>query len=211
MFSTSEFVVGRMNGPMVRLSFANGLYKPRAINNGVEKYGCTLIVKKSDTEILDALQKAVEECIVGEWGDKGIARAKAGVIKIPILDGSTSKSKKTGELYEGFGDSVVFIRPQSGVERPPAVRWKSPNMQCTEAEVYSGCYGKAVLNAFAWTHPQSGDGVSFGIYMFQKLAEGDRLGGGGPSDVEKYMDTVEDAGSAPAVTRAGGGASKLFG
>ena len=77
--------------------------------------------------------------------------------------------------------------------------------------MYSGCYGKAVLNAFAWYNEQNGDGVSFGIQMFQKLQEGERLGGGGGVDASQWMETVVDEGPAPEATRSGAGAGGLFG
>lgn len=196
--------------PLCRIAFANTLFKPRAQSEGaVEKYGCTLIFPKSAD--LSVMQNALRGVIVGQWGDKGLERAKAGLIKSPFLagDGKEARSKKSGELHSGFGPDVVFIRVQS--IRAPLVRWKSENIPATEDEVYSGCYGKAVLNAFAWTNPQNGDGVSFGIQMFQKLQEGERLGGGGGTDASQWMETVVDEGPAPEATRSGGGASSLFG
>lgn len=196
--------------PLCRVAFANTLFKPRAQTlGGVEKYGCTLIFPKSSD--LSVLQEALRSVIVAQWGDKGLERAKAGLIKNPILDGSgkEARSKKTGDFHAGFGPDVVFIRVQSS--KAPMVRWKSENIPATEDEVYSGCYGKAVLNAFAWHNDQNGDGVSFGIQFFQKLQEGERLGGGGGVDASQWMETVPDDGPAPESTRGGSGAAGLFG
>jgi hypothetical protein len=47
--------------------------------------------------------------------------------------------------------------------------------------------------------------------MFQKLQEGERLGGGGGVDVTQWMETVPDDGAAPDATRSGAGAGGLFG
>jgi len=195
---------------LCRVSFANSLFKPRAQQEGgVEKYGCTLIFEKSgDRSAMDAAVKGV---IVAQWGDKGLERAKAGLIKSPFLDGAgkEARNKKTGELHPGFGPDVFFLRVQS--VRQPVLRYKSEHLPATEEEIYSGCYGKAVLNAFAWTNAQNGDGVSFGIQFFQKIKDGDRLGGSGGVDAGKWMESVPDEGEAPEATRSGAGASGLFG
>ena len=196
---------------LCRVSFAGSLFKPRAQQaGGVEKYGCTLIFEKSCDR--SALDTAVKGVIIAQWGDKGLERAKAGLIKSPFLDGAgkEARNKSTGELHPGFGPDVFFLRVQS--MRQPVIRYRSEHIPATEDEVYSGCYGKAVLNAFAWNNPQNGDGVSFGIQFFQKIKDGDRLGGsGGGMDTSKWMEAVPDEGAAPEATRGGAGASGLFG
>lgn len=199
--------------PICRLSYAQTLFKPRAQEKGKEeKYGCTLIFPKStDRAALDA---AVREAIVGRWGDPGLERAKNGLIKSPFLagDGKEARNKETGELHPGMGPEVFFIRTTATKEYPPVVRYRSSTIPATEEEVYSGCYGFAVLNAFAWHNAQNGDGVSFGIRYFQKTADGERLGnGGGLVNVDKYYEKIEDAGDAPESTKSGQGAGGLFG
>lgn len=205
MFRTPDFKT-----PICRLSYAGSLFAPRSAAEGAPKrYSCTLIFDKKDKP---ALEKWVRDCIVGEWKEKGLEKAKAGLIKSPFLagDGKEARNKETGEIHPGLGPDKFFIRVSANEDRPPAVRWKDPNKQETETNVYSGCYGKAVLNCFAWHHQANGDGISFGIQMFQRLQDGERLGGGGPVDVEKHFE-IEDAGDAPEATRGGEGASALFG
>lgn len=196
--------------PTARLSYAYQLFKPRAAQDGApKKYGCTLIFPNS---VKPALGKHVEEAIVAEWGEKGLARAKAGAIKLPILagDGKEARSKQSGDLHPGMGPDVCFIRPTSNKDRPPIIRYRSASIPATEEEVYSGCYGFAVLNAYTWNNPQNGDGVSFGIMLFQKTADGERIGGSGGVDVDKYFEKIDDAGDAPAETKTGDGAAGLF-
>ena len=196
--------------PLCRVSFAGSLFKPRAQQEGgVEKYGCTLIFPKTCDRT--ALDNAVRSVIVAQWSEKGLERAKAGLIKSPFLDGNgkEARNKKTGELHPGFGPDVFFLRVQS--IRQPVIRYKSEHIPATEDEVYSGCYGKAVLNAFAWNNPQNGDGVSFGIQFFQKIKDGDRLGGSGGVSAASWMEAIPDEGEAPEATRGGAGARGLFG
>ena len=195
--------------PLCRLSFAQGLWEARAVNDGAKKYGCTLIFKNKDRA---SLEKPVRKVIEEEWGEKGLARYDKGAIRSPFLSGTSkeARNKTTGELHPGMGEDVFFIRPQSGEERPPTLRFRSENEPATKDELYSGCHGFAVLNAYAWTHPQSGDGVSFGLRYFQRTQGGDRLAGA-PLDPHKWFEQVEDDGDMPEETRSGAGAGGLFG
>jgi hypothetical protein len=196
--------------PLCRLSFAQGLYK---ISEKTNKYGCTLIFPKADRKILEPY---VAQVIKEEWKEPGLERARKGLIKSPFLvdtgDGkSPARNKQTGELHPGMGPDVFFIRCIANKDRAPWVRWKDPNLQMTEADVYSGCWVKAVIGCFTWHNDQSGDGVSFGITGLQKIKDGERLGSGGPADPSEYLETIEDTGDAPESTRQGGGAGSLFG
>lgn len=198
--------------PDCRPSYAFGLFKSRTkeSDDGTkrESWDVTLIFAKEHKAKLEA---EVAKVILAEWGEKGIERAKQGLIKSPFLagDGKEARNKETGELHPGMGPDVFFIRPTAN--KPPVVRFRDPNIPATEEEVYSGCRGFAVLNTFAWHNQKNGDGVSFGIQYFQKTGEGDRIGGAGPIDATKWHEKIADEGDAPAETRTGGGAGSLFG
>lgn len=208
--------------PDARLSFAQTLFKPRASEEGgKQKYGCTLIFPKSamtekTCKMVDgkmaSLQDIVAGVIIEQWGEKGLERAKAGLIKSPFLagDGKEARNKTTGELHPGMGPDVFFIRTTANADRRPQVSSTPAAMiPATEDEVYSGCEGFAVLNCFAWNNAQNGDGVSFGIQMFFKKRDGERIGGGSSSP-DAWTETVEDHGAAPSETKTGAGAGGLF-
>jgi len=223
MYRTADFKT-----PICRVSYAQNLFKARKQGDGPtakEKFGATLIFPKAAlTEkilqpqgayagTLVSLEALVAEAITGEWGDKGLAKAKAGLIKSPFLagDGKEARNKETGELHPGMGSDVFFIRTQANADRPPKVSSSaSAFLAATEEDVYSGCYGFAVINAFAWSNPQNGDGVSFGISMFFKKSDGDRLGGSGNSNPDAWTENVETS-AAPETTKGGAGAGGLFG
>jgi hypothetical protein len=208
-----DFKAPAGKGILCRLSYANGLFKARSQEEGKPpRFGATLIFSNAQkSELGKMIQKLIEE--TPGWGAKGLERFKAGLIKNPILagDGKEARDSGTGEIKPGLGAEFFFIRPGASADRPPAVWWKDPNKQETEATVYSGCYGKAILNVYSYKHPKSGDGVTFGISGFQKIQEGDRLGGGGAIDKEKWSETIADEGEAPAETAGGKGAGGLFG
>ena len=198
--------------PMARLLYPQRLFKPRAPEEGQKpKYGCTLIFPKSDREFLE---KFVRDTILLEWPTKGLEWAKSGVIKSPILAGDGNQAKyapghvREGELKPGMGAGLIFIRPNANEDRPPHVFWRDPKVPETEATVYSGCYGRAYMNAYAWKDKKGGLGVSFGLQGFQKHRDGERLGGSGGVDPEKWADKIEDD---EAMTESGQGAAALFG
>ena len=174
----------------------------------------TLIFNNSDDR--SAFEAAIKSVIVEQWGEKGLERAKAGLIRLPFLkgDGKEARNKKTGEINPGLGEDKWFIRVATRMEAP--IRFRSANIPATfgnsDDQIKSGDYGFAVLHAYAWHNDQNGDGVSFGIDYLQKTKAGESLGGsGGGVNVDDVFEQVEDAGEAPASTKSGEGAGGLFG
>lgn len=195
---------------LVRLAFTQDLFKPKTNDKGVESWGCTMLVPKGDDK--SALEAAALEAAKAEWGDKAVEWIKNGVIKSPFLDGDGPQgvSKKTGERHVGFAGNW-FIRPTSGKDyRPKLVNQRRLPID-SQDELYSGCYGYAVVNAYTWENDKNGKGISFGISAIQKAKDGERLGGGGGVNPDDYFEAIEDEGAAPAETKTGQGAGGLFG
>jgi hypothetical protein len=208
--------------PICRFSYVQGMFtptkrtddagKPMLDRNGNEiiKWGCTLIFPKATTD-RSAFDNALKQVITEEWGEGGLLKAKNGLIRTPFLDGDgkEARNKKTGELHDGMGPDVWFIRVSTS--REPMVRYRSMNVPATASEIKSGDWGHAAINAYTWHHEKNGDGVSFGIQFLQKTKDGESLGGGGGVNVEDYFEKIADAGDAPAATKTGAGAEGLFG
>lgn len=217
--------------PIARLSYAQNLFKARAAKGSTrEKFGCTLIFPKTELSLpsckfqdgtTKSFEKIVADLIMEQWGEKGLERAKKGLIRLPWLagDGKEARNKETGELHPGMGPEVFFIRTQANYDTArqnngaPRVfpSTTSTAVPATQEEVYSGCYGLPVINFFCWNNVENGDGVSAGIQMFFKKADGEKIGGSGSADPDKWTETVEDTGAAPAETKTGAGAGGLFG
>ena len=225
MASTTE-----IKTTLCRLSYARDLFTARLVDekkpDGKKKYGCTLIFLKSDTAGRAALEGLALDAIKAEWGERGVENLKKKIIKTPFFDGDGAEARyklgeRAGELHPGMGSDVWFIRVSANyadydeqgkvkkILKPPRVWWTDKEVQVTEDEAYSGCYGKAIVNAFTSNHPTGGLRVSFGILGFQKLKEGERLSTGGAINVDKWNETITDEGPAPNV--GGGGAASLFG
>lgn len=220
-FASSEnFKTGIMRFSYVQNMFSRVVKKDNA-GNPIMKDGKP-VTEQQMTLIGDGstdktpFEGAIKSVIVEQWGEKGLERAKSGLIRLPFLkgDGKEARNKKTGEINPGLGEDKWFIRVATRMEAP--IRFRSANIPATfgnsEDQIKSGDYGFAVLHAYAWHNDQNGDGVSFGIDYLQKTKAGESLGGsGGGVNVDDVFEQVEDAGEAPASTKDGQGASGLFG
>jgi len=207
MAGKKMFRTDATRGPLMRLSYAQSLRKGRDNDQGVTKYGCTLILPKSDVAGLKLLQAMVAEVIKGEWGDKGVERFKTGLIKNPILpgDGKEARNKTSGEINPGLGAEFVFIRPTSN----EAVKVFNASVEpASDEEIVSGHWGYPVLNAYAWHNPQNGDGVSFGLNMVQ-IVKADEPLGGQSADPNSFFEKVSTGGES-AAGAAGGDAGSMF-
>jgi hypothetical protein len=194
--------------PLARLAFENLIVPGKRLNQKtgkeVDNWNCNLLWPK-DVD-LSAMKNAAVACAVQEWGDKAKQMIADGVIKSPFLDGDGKEglSKKTGERWSGYEGST-FIRVGS-TQKPKLVN-KRVEPITERDELYAGCYVYAVINAFTWTHPTNGRGVSFGLSMIQVAKDGERLGGGG-GDPSQHFEKIDDEGPAP---KSSDGAAGLFG
>lgn len=196
--------------PLARFAFTNNLFKPQERDNGKKQWGCSLLFPKDVS--LAALEEAAKNAAVAEWGDKAVQMIKDKLIHNPFLDGDgpQGKNKQTGEAHAGF-PGTKFIRVISGEEYRPKLVNQRLIAITSQEELYSGCYGYAVVNAFTWENKEKGKGISFGISMLQKAKDGDSLGGGGGGNPEEYFEKIEDEGAAPDSTKSGAGAGGMFG
>ena len=134
-----------ITGVNTRRSYAN-VWDPKSINGAAPKYSVSLIIPKSDTvtvnKIKAAIQAAYEE---GESKLKGTAKVcpALDVIKTPLRDGD--KERPGDEAYK---DSY-FINANSATA--PGIVDADRQQIIDRSEVYSGVYGRASINLYAFT------------------------------------------------------------
>lgn len=150
--------------PRARLLYARGLYHPLRISlvSGKPTYGCTLAVPREEVHFLRAL------AVGAAWQQWRDICGFGSSVRVNIFagDGKEARNRQTKALHPGLGPDVVFIRASS---------LKQPDVNGPEADIYSGCYGSAVVSAYAWTGNEIGNGVSFALHSFTKTEAGDRL------------------------------------
>lgn len=164
-----------------RLSYVN-LITPRAFNDQDPKFSVVLLIPKSDKATMKKLRAAEEEAtqqgIASKWNGKK-PKGMASIIK----DGDEDADLETNPEYAGHWYMSVNSKNRPGV----VDRSLEPILDATE--IYSGCYGRAALNAYPYS-ANGNRGVTFGLNHVQKLAEGEPLGG--VSRVEDVFDELDD-------------------
>jgi hypothetical protein len=159
----------------VRFSFVN-IMEPKAFGEGQPpKYSIMLLIPKSDVGTVDRIRKAIAAA-----AEKGKATKFGG--KLPVVVKNTFKdadvdTNQDGEVFADIWDYTknhYIINVSS--KNPPQVVDKDRNPILDLTEVYSGCYGRASINFFAYNN-NGNKGVSAGLGNIQKLEDGEPLGG----------------------------------
>ncbi|PLR84684.1 DUF2815 domain-containing protein [Bacillus canaveralius] len=163
----------------VRLSYVH-VFEPHAIEEGQEpKYSVCLLIPKSDKETLKKIKAATEaakQAGASKWGGKIPAN-----LKTPLRDGDEEREDQ--EEYAGH----YFINCSSKTK--PGVVDQNVQPILDSTEVYSGCYGRASINFYAF-NTAGNKGIACGLNNLQKLADGDYLGG--RSRAEDDFDAVDN-------------------
>ena len=158
-----------ITGVNTRWSYAN-VWDPKSINGGAPKYSVSLIIPKSDkatvSKIKAAIQAAYEE---GESKLKGNGKSVPALdaIKTPLRDGDKERPDDPA-----YADSY-FINANSATA--PGIVDADRNPILERSEVYSGVYGRASINLYAF-NSNGNRGIACGLNNLQKLRDGEPLG-----------------------------------
>lgn len=156
----------------VRFSYVH-VWEPTAMEGSdKKKYSVSLIIPKSDTALVEKLKKAIENAKAlgkdSKWGGKIPA-----TLKQPLRDGDAERPDDPT-----YADSW-FINASSATK--PGIVDANTQPILDETEVYSGCYGRASINFYAFNSNGS-KGVACGLNHIQKLEDGEALGGRGRAE-----------------------------
>lgn len=150
----------------VRFSYLH-VFEAHAIEEGqTPKYSVSLLIPKSDTKTLDKIKNAIEAAKTAgasKFGGKIPAN-----LKMPLRDGDSEREDQ--EEYKGH----YFVNANS-TNRPGVVD-ASVQEVIDSTEVYSGCYGRASVNFYAY-NKNGNKGIACGLNNIQKLRDGESLGG----------------------------------
>lgn len=166
----------------VRLSYVH-VFEPYAQDDSSDpKYSCVVLIPKSDKVTLKKIKAAQK------------AAAEAGASR--VFGGSIPKNLAT-TLHDGDEEADLERNPEYAghyymsisAKTKPGVVDRDVNPILDSSEVYSGCYAKVSINAFAYNY-KGKKGISFGLNHVQKLRDGDFLGG--RSRAEDDFDVLDD-------------------
>lgn len=168
---------------IARLSYAN-VWEPKSINGGAEKYSVSIIIPKSDTKTLSAIERAIDAAIdagKGKFGGKIPSKAS---LKTPLRDGDIDRPDDPA-----YADSY-FINA-SNREKPGVVDRK--RIPITDPlTIYSGCYIRASVIIYPF-NTNGNKGLAASLENIQFWADGEPLNGRVRAEDEfGALDDVDD-------------------
>lgn len=133
-----------ITGPRTRWSYVN-VWEPKSINGGAAKYSESLIIPKDDTVTVEKIKKAIQAAY-----EEGAAKLKGNgksipplaAIKNPMRDGDMERPDD--EAYA----NAYFINANNS--QAPGIVDADRQKIISHSEVYSGAYGRASINFFAF-------------------------------------------------------------
>lgn len=158
-----------ITGKNTRWSYAN-VWEPKAINGGAPKYSVSLIIPKSDTRTIEKVKVAIKAAYEeGQSKLKGNGRSVPALsaLKTPLRDGDTERPDD--EAYK----NSFFINANSA--SAPGIVDADCNPILERSEVYSGVYGRASINFYAF-NSNGNKGIACGLNNLQKIRDGEPLG-----------------------------------
>lgn len=145
-----RFVTGE-----VRLSYAH-VWEPNSIQGGKPKHSVSLIIPKTDTATITAIERAVDAAIEAGTGKFGGKKSNKASLKLPLRDGDTERDD------EAYANSLT----------PPQVVDENVAPIFDRSEVYSGCYARVSLSFYAF-NTNGNKGVACGLGDIQKIRDGE--------------------------------------
>lgn len=166
----------------VRLSFVH-VFEPFAQQPGQEpKYSCVLMIPKSDKATLAKIRTAIDAA-----AEAGKASKFGGKIP-PNLSTTLHDADEESDL-ERYPEFAGHYTMSVSSKVKPGIVDANVNPILDSTEVYSGCFARVQIGAFAY-NTNGNRGVSFGLNHIQKLADGDYLGG--RTRAEDVFEPIED-------------------
>ena len=172
-----------ITGPDTRWSYAN-VWEAKSINGGTPKFSVSLIIPKSDTKTIAKIKTAIEAAYrEGEAKLKGNGKTvpPLAALKTPLRDGDTERPDDPAY------NNAYFINANSATA--PGVVDADRQEIINRSEVYSGVYGRASINFYAF-NSNGNKGIACGLNNLQKIRDGEPLGG--KSRAEDDFATYDD-------------------
>lgn len=178
--STTQLTTGK-----VRFSYCN-LFEPRSVDDGSDpKYSVTLLIDKKDSFTINKIKTAIAAA-KQNWIENNDGKKLPADLKTTLHDGDGARPSGDEFGPECKGCYVITV---SSKNKPVIV--DANKIPITDpAELYSGCYGRAIINFFVY-NKAGNRGISAGLNGIMKLHDGEPLAGGIVTDSD-WDDGWED-------------------
>ena len=159
-----------ITGKDTRWSYCN-VWDAKSINSGTPKFSVSLIIPKSDEATVRKIKAAIDAAYHdGESKLRGNGKVVPPLVAIknPLRDGDTERPDDPA-----YANSY-FVNANSATA--PGIVDADRNPVLTRSEVYSGVYGRASINFYAF-NSNGNKGIACGLGNIQKVRDGEPLGG----------------------------------
>lgn len=174
-----------ITGKNTRWSYAN-VWEPKSINGGTAKYSVSLIIPKSDEVTINKIKAAIKAAYdEGQSKLKGNAKTvpALNILKQPLRDGDLERPDD-----EAYANSY-FLNCNATTQ--PGIVDAACNPILDHSEVYSGVYGRASINFYAF-NSNGNRGIAVGLNNLQKIRDGEPLGGKSNPEADFATDDEDD-------------------
>jgi hypothetical protein len=174
-----------ITGTATRWSYCNA-WEAKSINGGTPKFSVSLIIPKTDTKTVGKIKAAIAAAY-----EEGSAKLKGNgktvpplaALKTPLRDGDAERPDD--EAYA----NAYFVNANSGTALGVVDADRQPIID--RSEVYSGVYGRASINFYAF-NSNGNKGVACGLNNLQKIRDGEPLGGKSRAEDDFATETDDD-------------------
>ena len=168
--NTTKVVTGK-----VRFCYVNA-FEPIAMSEGdTPKYSVCILISKDDETTVNKIKAAInaaKEVGKAKLANKNGQLPADSVLKLPLRDGDIERSD------DPSFENCYFINASS--TRKPSIVDSDLNPIMERGEFYSGCYGRASINFYAFN--VQAKGIAAGLNNLQKLEDGEMLAGGSTAE-----------------------------
>lgn len=166
----------------IRFSYAH-VFEPVAMAEGQDKkYSVSLLIPKKNKALIKRINDAILAAMeAGKASKFGGAIPKKN-FKMPLRDGDVER--EDDEVYKGH----FFL--SASCKRKPGVVDADLNPIIDQDEFYSGCWGRASINFYAF-NSNGNKGIACGLNNLQKLEDGEPLSGMATAQ-EDFADEADD-------------------
>ena len=174
-----------ITGIDTRWSYAN-VWEAKSIQGSTPKFSVSLIIPKSDKKTLAKIKAAIESAYKeGESKLKGTGKTVPALstLKTPLRDGDTERPDDPAYA------NAYFVNANSATA--PGIVDKTCQPIIDRSEVYSGVYGRASINFYAF-NSNGNRGIACGLNNLQKIRDGEPLGGKSRAEDDFATDADDD-------------------
>lgn len=160
------------------------VFEPTAMEEGqTKKYNTAILIPKKDKKTIQEINDAVDAAFEAGKSKHFDGKAKDKIKwDHPLRDGDIEKPGD--EVYAGH-----YYLAAKSIRRPVVLDRATGEHITSPDDFFSGCYGLATVNFFAYSTGKKG--VACGLGNILKTEAGVNLGGGGTSAEDDFADDLD--------------------